>query len=258
MKFLVAVFVGICFYGLCNADSPPQPQQPFVGDWNFTNPGLGGKLCMKLQAGIRLDIVYDTNFQNSTTKTATIYSTDKVAVDEDNSHCENSTSDTNETLALKFNHDRTLMFYFTRDPSITKDSNKNRWQLYKIEFDFVYDNETFPDSAERDRDQNATLANTNTTLSGINTASDRSFSCSKTGAIDVTDRFKISFSNLRAQAFMTRDDFSTADHCQADQETTDLIPIIIGAALAALVIIVLIAYLIGRARANTPAYDNMK
>jgi lysosomal-associated membrane protein 1/2 len=252
MRFLVAVFVGICVYGLCSADS--SDPQPVAGDWNVTNPGLEGKLCIRMQAAIRMDINYATN--NGSTKTATILSQKDVVVDEVNSQCDNSSRDTNETLALNFGQNRTLEFHFTRDPQITTDKSGNRWQLYKIEFAFVYDAATFPDSA--DLDKNATLTNTNTTLSGIATSCDRSFSCSKTGTIDVTDRFKISFSNLRTQPFITKDDFSTPDHCQADQETTDLIPIIIGAALATLVIVVLIAYLIGRARANRPAYDNMK
>jgi len=249
--------VGICAYGLCSGDAPV-PTDPYVGEWNYTNihQGLEGKLCMKLKAGIRLDIIYDTH---NGTKTATILSTSETAVDELDSSCENSTSDTDEVLALKFNHilfPPKLSFYFTRNSSITKDDTKKRWQLYKVAFAFTYDPVTFPES--QDIGGNETLSNTNTTINGITTSCDRSFSCSKTGSIDITDRFKMSFLNLRAQPFITGDDFSAADHCQADQETTDLIPIIIGAALAALVIIVLIAYLIGRARANTPSYDNMK
>jgi lysosomal-associated membrane protein 1/2 len=255
MKFLVGILLGwLCAY--CTADPPtPTPSEPYQGEWNHTNSHQ--ELCMKLKAGIRLDIVYDTVWKNGTTKTATILSDSKVIVDDMNSKCENSTTDVNETLALQFNDQRTLTFYFTRDKLITKDDKGGRWLLYKVAFDFIYDSATFPESA--DIDSNGSLINTNTTLGGIATGTGRSFSCSKTGTMEITDRLKISFINLRAQAFITGNDFSTADHCAADQETTDLIPIIIGAALAALVIIVLIAYLIGRARAkNTPNYDNMK
>lgn len=254
MNLLVSVFVGLCLYGFCRADSPT-PAQPYVGEWNYTNSphGPGDKLCMKLRAGIRLEIDYETH---NGTKTAQIISTSDVIVDEAGSKCDNSTSDLNEILSLQFHPKRILKLYFTRETNITKDSTHHRWQLYKVAFDFVYDIATFPDSIEPG--MNDTLSNTNTTLSGISTSTDRSFSCSKTGTITIMDRFRVSFTNLRAQAFIKGDDFSEPDHCQADQESTDLIPIIIGAALAALVIIVLIAYLIGRARANTPVYDNMK
>jgi len=244
-------------YACCMAADPPTPAptEPYQGEWNYTNTPHG--LCMKLKGGIRLDIVYDTIWRNGTTKTATILSDPKVIVDKMDSKCDNSTTDVNETLALKFNDQRTLTFYFTRDKLITKDDKGHRWLLYQVAFDFVYDLATFPDGARIG--DNETLSNTNTSLGGIATGTGRSFSCSKTGTMDVTDRLKISFVNLRVQAFINGNDFGTADHCAVDQETTDLIPIIIGAALAALVIIVLIAYLIGRARANkTPSYDNMK
>lgn len=245
MKSLIAILLGAWICALCNADTPA----PVVGEWNYTNPNL----CIKLKAGIRLDIDYVTN--NGTTKTATIVSDNKTTVDNEHSYCFNSTSDTEEIFALKLNEQRELTLYFTRDKATTKDESGKRWLLYRVKFDFDYDPDTFPDSQETGK--NESLSN-NSTLSGVATNTDRSFSCSKTGTIAVTDHFKISFTNLRVQAFITGDDFSQADHCAADQETTDLIPIIIGAALAALVIIVLVAYLIGRARANTPAYDNMK
>ena len=47
--------------------------------------------------------------------------------------------------------------------------------------------------------------------------------------------------------------------CLTDQqnETSDLVPIIVGAALAALVLFVLIAYLVGRARAKKTTYETI-
>jgi len=255
MKFVFGLFIALWICALCNGDSPTPPPQPFIGDWNFTNAPhqTSDKLCMKLRAGIRLDITYETH---NGTKTAAIFADNHVVVDDGKSDCENSSSDGNETMALKFKDRDTLLLYFTRDPRITHDDKGVRWQLYKVEFQFVYDDATFPDAMRKGETDE--VSNTNSTLSGIATASDRSFSCLTTGAIEVDKRFKLSFTKLQAQPFLTRDDFSPADHCATDQESTDLIPIIIGAALAALVIIVLIAYLIGRARANTPSYDNMK
>ena len=42
---------------------------------------------------------------------------------------------------------------------------------------------------------------------------------------------------------------SISDHyCKADQKVKDIVPIAVGVALAALVVIVLVAYLIGRRR----------
>ena len=45
--------------------------------------------------------------------------------------------------------------------------------------------------------------------------------------------------------------------CDHDVRTSDIVPIVVGACLAALVIIVLIAYLIGRARAKRQGYASV-
>ncbi|KAL3990289.1 Lysosome-associated membrane glycoprotein (Lamp) family protein [Acanthocheilonema viteae] len=45
--------------------------------------------------------------------------------------------------------------------------------------------------------------------------------------------------------------------CQLDVRTSDLVPIVVGVCLAALVIIVLIAYLVGRARAKRQGYASV-
>ena len=44
--------------------------------------------------------------------------------------------------------------------------------------------------------------------------------------------------------------------CSADGSTNDLIPIIVGCVLAAMVVVVLVAYLVGR-RYNRNNYSNM-
>jgi len=51
-------------------------------------------------------------------------------------------------------------------------------------------------------------------------------------------------------------EFSTAVQCPAD-DATDVVPIAVGAALAGLVVIVLIAYLIGRRRSRARGYQSV-
>ncbi len=48
----------------------------------------------------------------------------------------------------------------------------------------------------------------------------------------------------------------SAQECAADSETSNIVPIAVGAALAALVVIVLIAYLISRSR-NKGGYESV-
>lgn len=63
----------------------------------------------------------------------------------------------------------------------------------------------------------------------------------------VGKNYTVSLFDLTVQAYMdsTTDKFSTAESCEADKPN-NVVPIAVGAALAALVIIVLIMYLIGR------------
>uniref|UniRef100_A0A3P8UKF3 Lysosome-associated membrane glycoprotein 1 n=1 Tax=Cynoglossus semilaevis TaxID=244447 RepID=A0A3P8UKF3_CYNSE len=66
----------------------------------------------------------------------------------------------------------------------------------------------------------------------------------------VDANFSLNTFKLQIQPFqVTTEQFATAEECQMDQDQM-LIPIIVGAALAGLVLIVLIAYLIGRKRSQ--------
>lgn len=78
--------------------------------------------------------------------------------------------------------------------------------------------------------------------------------------LNVTDS-TLAFKNLKLVAFAEQDspDFKSQvfEQCVYDVRTSDLVPIIVGACLAGLVIVVLIAYLIGRARAKRQGYASV-
>ena len=65
-------------------------------------------------------------------------------------------------------------------------------------------------------------------------------------------------SNVQFQAFAngTANNFLEAENCEA-AETPDIVPIAVGCALVALIIIVLVAYLIGRRRSQARGYLSM-
>uniref|UniRef100_A0A671KJ54 Lysosome-associated membrane glycoprotein 1 n=1 Tax=Sinocyclocheilus anshuiensis TaxID=1608454 RepID=A0A671KJ54_9TELE len=78
----------------------------------------------------------------------------------------------------------------------------------------------------------------------------RSYMCSAEQMLAVVPTFSINTFRLQLQPFnVTANRFAAAEECRVDQENM-LIPIIVGAALAGLVLIVLIAYLIGRKRTH--------
>ncbi|TKR71970.1 hypothetical protein L596_019498 [Steinernema carpocapsae] len=87
------------------------------------------------------------------------------------------------------------------------------------------------------------------------------FSCSSSGVSFVKES-KLALNNLKVLPFASLDKAEFPgnqqfDKCPMDTKTSDIVPIVVGACLAGLVIIVLIAYLIGRARARRQGYASV-
>lgn len=87
------------------------------------------------------------------------------------------------------------------------------------------------------------------------------FKCSST-ELRLSNDSMIEIKNVRAIAFAQLDkpEFSKQqvyEQCARDSRTSDIVPIVVGACLAGLVIIVLVAYLIGRARAKRQGYASV-
>ncbi|KAG8452125.1 hypothetical protein GDO86_004065 [Hymenochirus boettgeri] len=90
----------------------------------------------------------------------------------------------------------------------------------------------------------------NGTLRYLQTNTHKSYKCNSKQALQITSNFSVNTYNLQVQAFnVDGDKFGPAIECSTD-ENGMLVPIVVGAALAGLVLIVLIAYLIGRKRSH--------
>ncbi|XP_032247273.1 lysosome-associated membrane glycoprotein 2 isoform X2 [Phoca vitulina] len=73
-----------------------------------------------------------------------------------------------------------------------------------------------------------------------------SYMCNKEQTVSVSGAFQINTFDLRVQPFNVMEGkYSTAQECSLDDDTI-LIPIIVGAGLSGLIIVIVIAYLIGR------------
>ncbi|XP_006877533.1 PREDICTED: lysosome-associated membrane glycoprotein 2 [Chrysochloris asiatica] len=73
-----------------------------------------------------------------------------------------------------------------------------------------------------------------------------SYMCNKEQTVSVSGAFQINTFDLRVQPFSVMEgNYSTAQECSLDDDTI-LIPIIVGAGLSGLIIVIVIAYLIGR------------
>ena len=75
----------------------------------------------------------------------------------------------------------------------------------------------------------------------------------------VADRkAKVTFKDVQIDAFRSAaDTHKSLTVCAADEDVNDMIPIAVGAALLALVAIVMVAYFIGRRRSRRLAYQSV-
>ncbi|XP_077387990.1 lysosome-associated membrane glycoprotein 2 isoform X3 [Festucalex cinctus] len=90
------------------------------------------------------------------------------------------------------------------------------------------------------------VSEANGSLSLWEAAVGSSYMCNKEQNVTITSQLNLFTFNLQVQPFAVKKGvFSTAHECSLD-DTSILIPIIVGAALAGLILIVVIAYVIGR------------
>lgn len=91
---------------------------------------------------------------------------------------------------------------------------------------------------------------------------DMSYHCTRQELVNATERIDgtndtwvatISMSKVQWQAFRTKenDQYDFAKDCDSSADTPDIVPIAVGLALAGLVVVVLLAFLVGRRRAQS-------
>ncbi|CAG9534369.1 unnamed protein product [Cercopithifilaria johnstoni] len=95
----------------------------------------------------------------------------------------------------------------------------------------------------------------------VSSSGDEAYKCSeailslrKGSTVNLRNIRLIAYAHLNTTQFSKNQEYGV---CQLDIHTSDLVPIVVGVCLAALVIIVLIAYLVGRARAKRQGYASV-
>ncbi|VDP41308.1 unnamed protein product [Soboliphyme baturini] len=208
-----------------------------VGHWNTS--------CIKLDAEIKLVFKYNTS-ENNELET-------KVAVPTSAIVSGNCTEDY-DSIIFSFFGNWSLLLSFNRNSSVSSDVFMN-----EVVIKYFTSEKNFPNIT-------SDLVNRLITVSGpsdphtwnLHIKKDRSYECNAEYSYKVTSDCSLALSHLRVQAFMTKAEFDYPDVCLADTMTSDIVPIVIGAALAILVVVVLIAYLIGRVRTRRTTYENIE
>ncbi|KFO11160.1 Lysosome-associated membrane glycoprotein 1, partial [Balearica regulorum gibbericeps] len=198
------------------------PSNPAVGKYNVTGPN---GTCVLAYMGLQLNITY-------------LKKDEKMGLDLLNFIPHNTTSsgtcdNTSAILNLTFEKTR-VIFRFALNASTEK-----------FFLQGVNVSTTLPSEAKVPK-----FEASNNSMSELRATVGNSYKCSAEENLQVTDKALVNIFNVQIQVFkIDGDKFGAVEECQLD-ENNMLIPIIVGAALAGLVLIVLIAYLIGRKRSH--------
>lgn len=205
------------------APSPvPPPAAPERGNYTITNGN--GTVCLLALMGLQLNVTHFSKSRNQTVN-------EVVNLQPNRTTASGSCGVPVATLTLA--EDLTnLTFTFTLN------STTQKFHLSAVSVSAFWSDMT-------DR-----FVASNSSLDYLQCSVGRSYMCSTEQMLGVVPTFSINTFRLQLQPFnVTANKFSAAEECRVDRENM-LIPIIVGAALAGLVLIVLIAYLIGRKRTH--------
>ncbi|KAI1899679.1 hypothetical protein AGOR_G00064260 [Albula goreensis] len=204
------------------APSPSPPGTPERGNYTVTNSN--GTACLLARMGLQLNLTYSSLSQNTTVQQI-------VNLLPTQTKSTGSCDQNSATLWLL--EERTNLSF-----SFVLNSTSSKYHLSGISLSAVW-----PDMSEPFSGSNGSLDYLRGTLG-------RSYMCSAEQTLFVLTGFSVNTFQLQVQPFgVSGEQFGAAEECQLDEDNM-LIPIIVGAALAGLVLIVLIAYLIGRKRSH--------
>ncbi|XP_072236877.1 lysosome-associated membrane glycoprotein 1a [Leuresthes tenuis] len=184
-----------------------------------------GTVCLLALMGLQLNVSYVSQSQNKTVQ-------ELLNLNPNRTSSAGSCGASSASLVLTQEPTTTLSFTFTMN------STTNKYRLSGINLQANWSDMSAPFSASND------------SLDYLRSTVGRSYMCNSEQTLAVEPTFSLNTFRLQVQPFdVTTNQFAAAEECQMDQDQM-LIPIIVGAALAGLVLIVLIAYLIGRKRSH--------
>lgn len=218
----------------------PTPAPKFISG-NVTE---GNYTCLRYEFTVQFFIKFNTT--ENKTKTATV----PLPLTSVAQFPTNTCSSAQESFSLLYGKDLNLTLTFAK--------NENSVFLDTINLFVVYNNESFPNIKTDLIGKNHTY-NLNSLSPNFNVEKSHSYVCANVTVPKTAEgELQVVFSSLRLQAFMDKaknGEFSSEHNCQ--NEINDVVPIAVGAALTGLVIIVLIAYFIGRRRSRRLAYQSV-
>jgi len=226
----------------------PKPM-PTAGPWFVTDPDTN-ITCIVIKLSSTFIVPYST--VNKEDKNASLTMPSSVVA---------SGSCKLETVSVSWmsgEEENQLSLEFNRSEKEENNQTVVVFELSKLTLKLFMDAEHFPNASTTG------FFKATVNASMYETKLNNSYRCNSEDVIaltaDADSKAFVHLSNLQMEAFRTQTDdkFSSAVDCDADGVvTSDIVPIAVGCALAALVVIVLIAYLIGRRRARQRGYQSV-
>uniref|UniRef100_A0A6B2EF73 Lysosome-associated membrane glycoprotein 5 n=1 Tax=Phlebotomus kandelakii TaxID=1109342 RepID=A0A6B2EF73_9DIPT len=230
---------------------PPTPKPgplpaPDLGKWHFRN-ATTNQTCIIVQMAVQLNVSYVVAADNSTRMVLFNLPANDTSVA--SGLCDGEQN----VLQLVWKKFNTVKLTFSVNSTVKE------YQLIELRLDLN------ASDISADAKANQTIKLTHQRKEFV-TPLTMSYHCTRAQTLNLTaaDSSEVTVlgqalvSRLQLEAFHTRDSdvFSTAKDCDAI-DTPDIVPIAVGCALAGLVVIVLIAYLVGRRRAQARGYLSM-
>ncbi|XP_070832723.1 lysosome-associated membrane glycoprotein 1b [Chaetodon trifascialis] len=201
-----------------------EPGRPEKGTYMVTNSN--STACLLASMGLQLNITFSSASQNKTVQ-------EVVNLQPNMTRSSGSCDSDSASLRLTTDAEKTnLTFIFTLN------TTSNKYHLSEVSLSAAW------------TDMKDPFFVNNSNLDYLRGTLGYSYMCREEQTLNVAQNLSINTFQVQVQPFgLTGDQFGAAEECQLDEDDM-LIPIIVGAALAGLVLIVLLAYLIGRKRSH--------
>ncbi|XP_014901003.1 lysosome-associated membrane glycoprotein 1b [Poecilia latipinna] len=201
------------------------PGRPDRGKYNVTNSN--NTVCLLAYMGLQLNITYNSTSQNKTMQ-------EVVNVQPNVTLASGSCDADRAVLELKTDANKTVLTFV-----FTQNATSGTYHLSEA---------SLTTSVLNLKEGNFSAKNSS--LDFLQGSLGYSYMCRMEQTLTVTQNLSINTFQVQLQPFgVSGNAFGAAVECQLDEDDM-LIPIIVGAALAGLVLVVLLAYLIGRKRSH--------
>nr|XP_009670273.1 PREDICTED: lysosome-associated membrane glycoprotein 2 isoform X3 [Struthio camelus australis] len=195
--------------------APKPVENPDTGNYSLKS---GNKTCLLATVGLQLNVSQDKPLL--------------ININPKTTSADGTCGNTAATLRLNDGNSRFIDFTF-----VVKNASANVRRFYLKEVNVTVLNHM---------NGSVILSADNNNFSKWDASLGSSYMCRKEQTLEINEDLQIHTFNLRIQPFLVKENkFSTAQECSLDDDTI-LIPIVVGAALAGLIVIIVIAYIIGR------------